>query len=65
MFGNVGTTDRIIRIVLGLVLVAFAWFFSHVSLSYLGWIGVLPLLTGVFGVCPLYTLLGINTCKPI
>ena len=65
MFGNVGTTDRAARVILGLGLIAFAWFFPQVSYSYLGWIGIVPLLTGAFGTCPLYALLGINTCKPI
>ena len=65
MFGNVGTTDRIARIVIGLGLMAFAWFFPQISYSYLGWIGVVPLLTGATGTCPLYALLGINTCRVI
>ena len=49
---NVGTIDRAARIVLALTGVIGAW----------GWIGLLPLATGVFRICPAYSLLGINTC---
>lgn len=57
---NVGTPDRIARIVVGLVLIALA---ATGTVGWWGWIGVVPLLTGIFRFCPAYPLLGINTCK--
>lgn len=54
---NVGSTDRIIRIVLGLGIAIGGVIFE----SYWGLIGVVLLATAVFRFCPLYTLLGINT----
>lgn len=57
---NEGSIDRALRIVLGLVLVSLVFVGPHTAL---GWIGVVPLLTGLLGTCPLYSLLGINTCS--
>ncbi len=56
---NVGGIDRILRIVLGLVLIALA---ATGTVGLWGWIGIVPLLTGLFRSCPAYSLLGINTC---
>ena len=56
---NVGTLDRIARIVLGLVLIALT---LTGTIGVWGWIGVVPLATAVFGFCPAYTLLGMSTC---
>jgi len=56
---NVGGIDRILRIVVGLVLVGLA---ATSSVGWWGWIGVVPLLTGLVGACPAYKLLGMNTC---
>ena len=56
---NVGSIDRVLRIVVGLVLVGLA---ATGTVGVWGWIGVVPLATGLFGFCPAYTLLGINTC---
>ena len=56
---NVGGIDRILRIVVGLVLVGLA---ATDSVGWWGWIGVVPLLTGLLGSCPAYKLLGMNTC---
>ncbi len=56
---NEGSIDRALRIFLGVFLVGMA--LSGVTAW--GWIGVVPLLTGLFGTCPLYSILGINTCK--
>jgi hypothetical protein len=66
MIKNVGSVDRVLRVVLGLALLAFAFFSGHAYAS-LGYIGVVPLLTAAFGTCPAYSLLGISTCpvKPI
>ncbi len=60
---NVGTFDRIVRVVVGLVLIAVALGYVPGYQTVWGWIGVIPLLTGIFGTCPLYAMLGINTCK--
>ncbi len=56
---NSGGVDRILRVVVGLILVALA---ATGTVGAWGWIGLLPLVTGAFGFCPAYTLLGINTC---
>ncbi len=56
---NEGTVDRILRIGGGLVLIALA---ATGTVGAWGYIGVVPLLMGAIGYCPLYTLLGINTC---
>jgi len=56
---NVGGLDRPLRIIVGLVLVALAA--TH-TIGPWGWIGIVPLATGALGFCPLYSLLGMNTC---
>jgi hypothetical protein len=56
---NEGTLDRGLRIVVGLALIGMA---ATGVIGLWGYIGVVPLLTGAVGMCPLYTLLGINTC---
>jgi hypothetical protein len=55
---NVGSTDRIIRILAGLALIAWALMGGPAW----AWIGVVPLATGLFRFCPAYPLLGMNTC---
>lgn len=57
---NVGSVDRILRIVAGLVLIGLT---LAGQIGVWGWIGVLPLLTGIFRFCPAYTLFGMNTCS--
>jgi len=61
MTANVGGTDRILRIVVGLVLVSL-FFVLEGNARYLGLIGLVMIATGVFRFCPAYTLLGMNTC---
>ena len=56
---NVGTIDRILRIVAGLTLIALA---ATGIIGMWGWIGIVPLLTGVFRFCPAYALFGMSTC---
>lgn len=56
---NVGGMDRALRIVVGLVLIGLAA--TH-TVGLWGWIGVVPLATGLIGTCPAYTLFGWNTC---
>jgi hypothetical protein len=55
---NEGTVDRVVRIVLGLGLIALAFVGPATPL---GWIGVVPLATGLVGTCPLYRLIGVRT----
>lgn len=55
---NEGNVDRILRVVAGVVLVGVA----ISGTSALGWIGLVPLITGAVGSCPIYTALGLNTC---
>ena len=58
MKANVGGLDKWIRIVAGLALIAWALTGGPVW----AWIGVVPLATGMFNYCPLYRLIGFNTC---
>lgn len=57
---NVGGLDRIIRIVLGVVLLGLA---ATGTVGWWGWLGVVPLATGALGWCPPYAMLGFNTCS--
>ena len=58
MVKNVGMVDRAIRAVIGLALIIWALSGGPVW----AWIGVIPLLTAIFAVCPAYSILGIRTC---
>lgn len=60
MTRNEGTLDRVARVALGIVLLVLA--FRGLYLPWT-WIGVVPLLTGLVGMCPLYSLFGVNTCR--
>lgn len=60
MTKNVGGIDRILRIVIGLALIAAA---ATGAIGLWGYIGILPLITGLIGWCPPYALLGFNTCS--
>lgn len=57
---NVGGIDKVLRIIAGVVLIALA---ATGTVGLWGWIGVVPLLTGLFNFCPLYSVLGMKTCK--
>jgi hypothetical protein len=56
---NVGTIDRTLRIVVGLVLIALVFVGPQTPW---GWIGIVPLATALIGWCPAYRLIGMNTC---
>lgn len=59
MKSNVGSTDKIIRIILGVVIIAAGFYFK----TWFGLVGIVPLLTAFVSFCPLYSIVGINTCK--
>ena len=58
MNSNVGGADRIVRVVLGLAIVAAGLYFK----SWWGAVGAVPILTATIGWCPLYTVIGVSTC---
>jgi len=64
-FTNEGNTDRVIRVIAGIALLALGW--GGVVSGTLGTVfkvlGFVPLLTGLAGWCPVYRLLGISTCR--
>jgi DUF2892 family protein len=64
MTANVGMIDRVIRIVIGILLIAFALRlgFPETGWNWIGWIGVIPILTAIFGYCPAYSLIDLSTC---
>lgn len=57
---NVGGIDRILRIVVGLAI--FSLVFIGPQTPW-GWLGLVPLLTGAIGFCPVYPLIGFSSCK--
>lgn len=58
---NVGSADRVIRFVLGVVIIALGFYFK----SWWGVIGVVPIMTGLLNFCPAYNLIGVSTKKKI
>jgi hypothetical protein len=62
---NVGILDRIIRITIGGLLIAYAIPFGLPSTAWnwVGWIGIVPIITGVVGYCPAYTAFGFSFCS--
>jgi hypothetical protein len=56
---NVGKTDKLIRILLGFVIIALGIYFE----TWWGFVGVVPLVTAFTGFCPVYRLFGVSTCK--
>lgn len=62
MTTNVGTIDRVIRVIIGLALLWYAVLAAPTGYNWIGWIGVIPLVTALIGNCPLYSILGVSTC---
>lgn len=62
MEANVGGIDKSVRIVAGVALLALL-FFVEGNARWWGLLGLIPLFTGLFGYCPLYSLFGMNTCS--
>ncbi len=58
MVANIGTPDKILRIVIGLILIALVFVGPRTAW---GWIGIIPLVTALVNFCPLYALLGVKT----
>ncbi len=56
---NEGTIDRVLRVVVGLALISLVFVGPQTPW---GWIGVVPLLTGIIGFCPAYRIFGLSTC---
>jgi len=56
---NEGTVDRALRVIAGLALIGLA---ATGKVGFWGYVGVVPLVTGLIGMCPVYSILGINTC---
>ncbi len=57
---NLGTVDRLLRLVVGVVLIALVFIGPQTAW---GWIGIIPLVTALAGNCPVYSVLGLNTCS--
>lgn len=56
---NVGGIDRPLRVIVGLILISLVFVGPQTPW---GWIGLVPLITGAVGFCPLYKILGLNSC---
>lgn len=59
---NVGDVDRALRVVVGIILISLVFIGPKTAF---GWIGLLPIITAVFGWCPGYTIIGANTCAVV
>ncbi len=61
---NMGLVDRGLRLVIGVLLIAFAIpiGFEQTGWNWVGWIGLVPILTALIGNCPAYSILGVSTC---
>lgn len=59
---NVGGIDRTLRILVGLALLAGFFLNADAPLRWLYLVGLIPLVTGLVGTCPIYSILGLNTC---
>ncbi|MFQ5488068.1 MAG: DUF2892 domain-containing protein [Gammaproteobacteria bacterium] len=60
MQANVGKVDKTLRIIIGLALISLVFVGPQTPW---GWIGIIPLATALIGWCPLYKIIGANTCK--
>jgi len=56
---NEGTLDRVLRVILGLALLSLVFVGPQTAW---GWLGLVPLITGLVGMCPIYSILGLSTC---
>jgi len=60
---NEGTVDRALRIIAGLVLIGLFFYLPEASYRWFLLIGIVPLVTGLVGSCPVYSIFGISTCS--
>lgn len=65
MAKNVGAVDRIVRVIVGLILIGYAIpiGFPTTGWNGVGWIGLIPIATALIGFCPAYKIVGLSTCK--
>jgi hypothetical protein len=65
MKNNIGSLDRVARIVIGFAFIAYALpiGFPETGWNWVGWIGLVPLATVIFNFCPLYRLIGVSTVE--
>ncbi|MHB1104452.1 MAG: YgaP family membrane protein [Devosia sp.] len=59
---NVGTIDRIVRVIIGLAAIGLFFYLPDAAWRWWLLIGVVPLVTGAVGTCPIYSVLGLSTC---
>lgn len=59
-FKNEGTVDRVLRVIAGAAVISLVFVGPQTAW---GWVGLVPLVTGLVGNCPVYSILGINTCS--
>jgi hypothetical protein len=59
---NVGGIDRVLRIAAGIVLIGMFFLYPDAPWRYFTLIGIIPLATGLFRTCPLYSIVGLSTC---
>jgi Protein of unknown function (DUF2892) len=59
---NVGSVDRMLRILVGVILIALVFVGPQTPW---GWLGLIPLVTGLFSTCPIYSFFGLNTCRRV
>ena len=58
---NIGSADKVLRIIIGLVLLSLIFILDG-TIRWIGLIGIMPIITAFAGNCPLYSVLGVNTC---
>lgn len=58
---NVGSLDRVLRVIVGIALLALFFVYPAAGWRYWALIGIIPLVTGLVGTCPLYSVLGLST----
>lgn len=59
---NVGTIDRVVRVIIGLAAIGLFFYLPDAAWRWWLLIGVVPLVTGLVGTCPIYSVLGLSTC---
>lgn len=59
---NVGSVDRVVRIIVGIAVISLFFVYPEASWRYFALIGIIPLLTAFMGTCPLYSIFGLSSC---